>query len=99
MTGEAPDTCSCDQHRLYRIVTKTMIHKCDEKRCFKEDDDEGVCKYGYPFPVTSETFVDDRGRVRYMRRSEADARVVPYNAALCLKYNAHINVDIAHTTM
>ena len=78
-----------------------MIHACRAGRCYKKGTPRGqrTCKYGYAYPVNPVTYVDENGRVQYRRRSAADALVVPYNAFLLLKYDAHINVEIAHTTM
>lgn len=94
--------CPCDAHRLNRIISKSMTHKCYPERCFKKKDGTigaPICKYGYPFLINNETHIDDRGRVNYRRRKDADVSVVSYSPSLCLKFNAHINVDIAHTTM
>ena len=100
-TGLAAARCPCDAHRLDAMVTKHMQHQCKEGRCFKKDTPEHLrgCKYGYPFDVDPVTHVDDTGRVRYMRRDEADASTVAHNPALLLKFDAHINVEIVHTTM
>jgi hypothetical protein len=78
-----------------------MTHSCRRGRCYKADTPvhEELCKYGYPFPVTPQTYINDRGRVQFRRRSEADESVVSYNPTLTLKYNAHLNVDLCHTTM
>ena len=47
-TGESPATCPCDDHRLYRIVEKQMLHTCFEGRCYKKGTPEHLqtCKYG-----------------------------------------------------
>lgn len=102
VTGAAPETCPCDKHRLSRLISQSMTHnKCYEGRCFKEETPESMraCKYGFPFAVNPETHIDDRGKVWYRRTTEAAALIVPYNAGLCLKFTAHINVEIVHTTM
>jgi hypothetical protein len=100
-SGLSDEECPCADHRLRRIITKSMSHRCVKGRCWPAGTlpANEVCKYGYPFAVHPATGVDDNGRVRYMRRSDADCRVVPYNRFLCLKYEAHINVEIAHTTL
>ena len=99
--AQDPSLCDCDAHRLHRLVGRCMIHehrdRCYEKKGSTER--QAWCKYAYPFPVTPVTYIDDRGRVRYRRRSEDDENVVSYNPALSLKLDAHVNVDIAHTTM
>ena len=101
-TGADPKDCPCDAHRLTRLITKSMVHKqCFAGRCYKQGtpESEQSCKYGFPFARTPVTHIDDRGRVRYKRTTDASARIVSYNAKLCLRFNAHINVDIVHTTM
>jgi hypothetical protein len=86
-----PEQCLCDRHRLRRIITSSMIHSHWPDRCWKQETPEHlrVCKYGYPFPITPATFIDQQGRVNYMRREAADSMVVSYNEYLCLKYDAH----------
>ncbi|KAJ1518859.1 hypothetical protein ONE63_011529 [Megalurothrips usitatus] len=69
------------------------------------------CDKFYPKPESPVTFVDDRGFVHFRRdwnnkatyQSGArtvvvhDGWVVPYNAALLLKYECHANLEIAST--
>ncbi|XP_046407444.1 uncharacterized protein LOC124172080 [Ischnura elegans] len=75
------------------------------------DDAKGCCGKFYPKPSCETTHVDERGFVQYRRnysnrgiittrRREItvhDGWVVPYNAALMLKYEAHINLELAST--
>ncbi|XP_046391588.1 uncharacterized protein LOC124159723 [Ischnura elegans] len=75
------------------------------------DADKGYCTKFYPKPACQTTHVDDRGFVQYRRdyRNEGviktrqgdlavhDGWVVPYNPALLLKYEAHINLEISST--
>lgn len=93
-TGLPANACPCDDHRLYRIISSSMIHDCRAGRCYKAEtpESERYCKYGYPFDVNLTTHINDQGRVVFMRRTAADALVVPYNRFLCLKYNAHSEV-------
>jgi hypothetical protein len=76
-----------------------MTHGCRDNRCIDTEAGDLDCKYGFPFPITEETHIDDRGRVRFRRRTDADLNIVSYNRTFCLKFDAHINCDIAHTTM
>lgn len=71
-----------------------MIHKQQHTpRCLRD----GVCIYGYPKSVNKNTCIDERGYVRYRRRMNEDAWVVPYNPMLILKLECHINFEIAST--
>ncbi|KAE8742020.1 hypothetical protein FOCC_FOCC012436 [Frankliniella occidentalis] len=70
------------------------------------------CNKFFPKPFLDTTHIDDRGFVHYKRKPENreennfyngrrleidDRWVIPYNAALLLKYEAHINLEIAST--
>ncbi|OMP10359.1 hypothetical protein COLO4_04570 [Corchorus olitorius] len=65
---------------------------------------DGKCKKRYPKEFRSSTSVDEQGFPKYRRREneitavlngvELDNRsVVPHNVDLCVKYQAHINVE------
>ena len=66
--------------------------------------DGSLCTKCYPKPFTDDTTIEENGFVRYRRRDDGrmvvingkhvDNRwVVPYNRDLCVKYDAHINVE------
>ena len=61
-------------------------------RCNKN----GKCCYGYPHPPQHYTQLNARQQVDY-RCGEADAWVVPYNLALLLLWEGHINVEAVFT--
>ncbi|XP_054260342.1 uncharacterized protein LOC128984992 [Macrosteles quadrilineatus] len=75
------------------------------------DSDKGSCTKFFPKPPCETTHVDERGFVQYRRdynnegsitsRNRSipvhDGWVVPYNSALLLKYEAHINLEVAST--
>lgn len=73
------------------------------------DKSERQCTKRYPKPFREETEVGENGYVLYCRRDNRHSAppsarpghppidntwIVPYNKYLCLKYNAHINVEI-----
>ncbi|XP_061364994.1 uncharacterized protein LOC133308389 [Gastrolobium bilobum] len=90
---------------LFLAVTSYMMHgPCGannyKSHCMKE----GKCIKKFPKGFCSRTIIDDDGFPHYKRRDngrvakkngvELDNRfVVPYNAKLFLKYQAHINVE------
>ena len=91
--------CNCVAHELGRKVKKTMCHtKCDPGRCLRDD---GTCKRGYPklsgVDESQRTWCDARGYWHSKRLYVSDAYVVPYNRALLLRYDAHINVEVSGT--
>ncbi|XP_054256904.1 uncharacterized protein LOC128981934 [Macrosteles quadrilineatus] len=75
------------------------------------DTAKGSCSKFFPKPPCESTHVDERGFVKYRRdydnegsitsRNRSipvhDGWVVPYNSALLLKYEAHINLEVAST--
>jgi hypothetical protein len=93
--------CTCDLHRLSRIVSSNLIHGCRPANCHTPARNgkpaSTACKRGYPKEIRVETTIDDRGYVMYQRRELRDSNVVPHSPVLCLTYDAHINVEIAHT--
>ncbi|XP_054259511.1 uncharacterized protein LOC128984236 [Macrosteles quadrilineatus] len=75
------------------------------------DQNKGYCTKYFPKPDCQTTHVDERGFVQYKRNYDNtgvitsrrksvtvnDGWVVPYNSALLLKYEAHINLELAST--
>lgn len=95
--------------RLYEIVTRCMIHgPCSPNLCQQEDRGVLKCKKGFPKAPCAETRVVQNDYPQYKRVYDANQpqtythrgqppnnlHVVPYNAFLLLKYNAHINVEV-----
>jgi hypothetical protein len=88
---------------LHAIVRQHMIHSCSA-RCLTD----GRCTSHFPKAFQAATEADVEGFPLYRRRSPADGGyavnsdtaqidnrwVVPYNAWLLRKYNAHVNVEI-----
>ncbi|KAJ1530211.1 hypothetical protein ONE63_005138 [Megalurothrips usitatus] len=92
--------------RLRELVLKHMIHgPCEGRSCW--DAKERRCSKFYPKPAGTSTYTDEKGFVHYKRSHSNTARkgnrlvhdgwVVPWNAALLLKYDAHINLEISST--
>jgi hypothetical protein len=97
--------------RLRELVLKHMMHgPCHIRQnlpCW--DKDRHTCKKRFPKQATEVTHCDERGFWIYRRDPEnthtievngqqvviSDCDVVPYNASLLLKYDAHINLEVA----
>ncbi|XP_061346787.1 uncharacterized protein LOC133292402 [Gastrolobium bilobum] len=90
---------------LFLAVTSYMMHgPCGANNYKSPCMKEGKCTKKFPKGFCSRTIIDDDGFPHYKRRDngrvakkngvELDNRfVVPYNAKLLLKYQAHINVE------
>jgi len=76
--------------------------------CMQSDTCKGKCKRFFPKEFASETLFDENGYPQYMRRKDQQTIdrlgkyenltsqwVVPFNPFLLLKYDTHINVEIA----
>lgn len=75
------------------------------------DDEKGFCQKYFPKPHCEATHTDERGIVHYRRDhfnttttryrgrdvEVHEGWIVPYNACLLLKYEAHINLEICST--
>jgi hypothetical protein len=88
--------CNSEEHRLLAAVKKHMLHTCAKGVCMPL---KGlcVCIRRFPKPVRESTTQDDRGYPVYAR-GERDVNVVPYTPAFLLKYDCHINVELAGTS-
>ena len=89
----------------YETVTKHMIHgPCGVLNPYLSCMDGPTCTKNYPKAFSNHTTIEENGFVRYRCRDDGrmitvngnqiDKRwVVPYNNDLCVKYDAHINVE------
>lgn len=103
--AELPDPVK--EKALFDIVSKHMMHGPCGKAALEPaacQDKDGYCKKHYPKPLRSDTADTEDGYPLYRRRDQDrsvikkgtkldNQWVVPHNRALCLKYNAHINVE------
>ncbi|OMO61834.1 DNA helicase PIF1, ATP-dependent [Corchorus capsularis] len=94
----------------YNVVVNHMLHgPCGyanpNNSCMKD----GICSKDYPKEFVPYTTMDEDGFPVYRRREgintakvngvELDSRsVVPHNLDLCVKYQAHINVEVCSRT-
>jgi hypothetical protein len=90
--------------RLYAIVTRCMLHVCSD-RCQPDGEDQKPCLKNFPKKWRPETIANVDGYPHYRRRHDGrrvqrgnqwcdNSHVVPYNAYLSLKFDAHINVEV-----
>ena len=97
ISAEIPDR---KKHpRLFAAVMRHMIHRCSEF-CL---DSDNVCRKGFPKPWSEDTHIDPTGKILYRRRKQlpviskhglvTNQNVVPYNAKLLLKYDAHVFLE------
>ncbi|XP_061371987.1 uncharacterized protein LOC133314518 [Gastrolobium bilobum] len=103
ISAEIPDKDS--NPLLFQAVTNYMIHgPCGPENYKSPCMKDGRCSNFFPKNFCSCTSIDDDGFPHYKRRNDArvvnkngvelDNRyIVPYNAQLLLKYQAHINVE------
>ena len=91
--------------RLREIVLRCMMHgPCGFENLKAPCMEDGKCKKMFPKDFQEETKLNVEGYPSYRRRPGTTAEVrgqvldnrfvVPYNAFLILKYNAHINVEV-----
>lgn len=97
--------------RGYRVVSDMMMHgPCGKANLGAPCMQDGVCTKNFPKKYNNNSFFDDSGRVHYRRRDTKvsvvkhrmkldNAYVVPYNRALCLAFEAHINVEYCGWSM
>ena len=73
-------------------VKKYQIHTCQSPRCFKYGKKLFTkCKYGFPFELCPEDFLDEENNLyKYKRLIEDDRKIVPYNPTLLLLWDGHI---------
>ena len=96
--------------RLHALVIKHMIHTCQVGRC--KQSVNSYCSKQFPKPLSDTTIYNDKSYPTYRRRNKypyqrlnrdgtiteiTDAYVVPYNPLLLLKYESHINIEIANS--
>ncbi|XP_071715126.1 uncharacterized protein [Rutidosis leptorrhynchoides] len=104
ISAEIPD--KDEDPELYQLVSELMIHgPCGEKNPKQVcTNDDKKCTKNFPKPFANETSVDTDGYPIYRRRDNGrkvtkqghdldNGYVVPYNAKLLKKYQAHINVE------
>ncbi|XP_061368581.1 uncharacterized protein LOC133311548 [Gastrolobium bilobum] len=90
---------------LFMAVTSYMIHgPCGPENYKSPCMKDGRCSKKFPKNSCSRTLIDDDGFPHYKRRNDGrvvnkndveldNCYVMPYNAHLLLKYQAHINVE------
>lgn len=102
VSAEIPPTT---QPSLREIVLRFMMHgPCGPSNPRAVCMENGTCKKEFPKPFTHTTTFDSHGYPSYRRRMMEsvtvrgsqmhNCNVVPYNAFLTLRYNAHINVEV-----
>jgi hypothetical protein len=82
------------RHKIEKYMTHSKDHLTREiSRCRKG----AICTYGFPHPITPETWLDDDGRVHYRRRSKDDSWIAPHIPELVDQLDCHIYVDVVFT--
>jgi hypothetical protein len=88
-----------DDPSLRLKVKKFMTHGQDHltrenSRCRKGN----TCIYGFPHPITPETWIDDGGRVHYRRRNRDDLWIASHIPELIDELDCHIFVDVVSSS-
>ncbi|XP_021964240.1 uncharacterized protein LOC110859586 [Folsomia candida] len=102
VSAEIPDIEICP--RLHAIVTRHMIHgPCGEDNLHSPCMANRKCTKKFPKQFHDETVIEGKSYPLYRRRNTGEITinnkkidnrwVVPYNPALSLTYNCHLNVE------
>ena len=67
----------------------------ENSRCRKGN----TCIYGFPHPITPETWIDDEGRVHYKRPDEEDRWIASHIPEIIDELDCHVHVDVVFTVM
>lgn len=106
VSAEIP--CAVTHPRLREIVLRNMMHgPCGAFNQYAPCMENGQCKKKFPKEFANATDPHNNGYPLYRRRQEETAQVrgitmdnrfvVPHSPYLCLKFNAHINVEVCTT--
>ena len=76
-------------------VKKYQIHTCQAPGCLKYGKKlYNKCKYGFPFELCEEDYLDDNNNLyKYIRLTDDDRKIVPYNPTLLLLWDGHLNIQ------
>ncbi|GJT60660.1 DNA helicase [Tanacetum coccineum] len=103
ISAEIPD--HVQDPRGYKLVTELMMHGlCGAANLDASCMQNGPCNKHFPKQYNEQTYFDSNGHTQYRRRDtgihvmKGESRldnynVVPYKRALCLAFEAHINVE------
>ncbi|GJT08693.1 DNA helicase [Tanacetum coccineum] len=103
ISAEIPD--SVQDPSGYKLVIELMMHRpCGAASPSAACMQEGSCSMHFPKTYNNRTFFDSNGHTHYRRRDTGvyvlkgeskldNCDVVPYNRALCLAFEVHINVE------
>ncbi|GJX60495.1 DNA helicase [Tanacetum coccineum] len=103
ISAEIPDLVQ--DPRGYKLVTKLMMHDpCGSANLDASCIQNGPCNKHFPKQYNEQTYFYSNGHTQYRRRDTGihvmkgesrldNCNVVPYNRALCLAFEAHINVE------
>ncbi|GJW89594.1 DNA helicase [Tanacetum coccineum] len=109
ISAEIPD--SVQDPRGYKLVRRLMMHRpCGAASPSAACMQHGSCSKHFPKTYNDRTFFDSNGHTHYRRRDKGvhvmkgeskldNCDVVPYNHALCLSFEAHINVEYCGWSM
>ncbi|GKC05733.1 DNA helicase [Tanacetum coccineum] len=109
ISAELPDPV--ENPRGYKVVSQMMMHgPCGAANLGALCMQSGPCNKHFTNIVNNETFFDSIGHVQCRKRDTKvhvikheskleNCNVVPYNRALCLAFEAHINVEYCGWSM
>ena len=99
--SEGPESHSDWVKEMRTVVGQYQIHECRPLRCFPRVGGKvsRKCRYGFPYERTDKEGPSEDGvRYNYRRRKEEDIKVVSYNLAILLSWQAHMNIQrVSHS--
>ena len=92
--AELPTNNPLLRQKIKKYMTHSASHlKSEHSRC----NHNGTCLYGFPHPLTAESWFDAEGRFHPRRRTEDDLMIASHNPELIDELNCHIFFDVVFT--
>lgn len=94
ITCQLPTNNDVLRQKVIDLMTHKSNHLTREtSRCNRG----GKCIYGFPHPITPQTYVDDEGRVHYKRLTEEERWIAPHVPEFIDMFDCHIYWDVVST--